>query len=107
QYLQAVVAELEGEVRRCLHKGAHVVQIDFTEARLSIRLDPTRRLLESFVDLNNLVLERFSADERQRIGVHTCPGADRHSTHSAELDYAEPLPSFSESRPMPYYLPLA
>ena len=107
QYLQAVVAELEGEIRRCLHKGAHVVQMDFTEARLSIRLDPTRRLLESFVDLNNLVLERFSDDERQRIGVHTCPGADRHSTHSAEVDYAELLPSLFELRAMNFYVQLA
>ena len=107
QYLRAVVAELEGEIRRCLHKGAHVVQMDFTEARLSIRLDPTRRLLESFVDLNNLVLERFSADERKRIGVHTCPGADRHSTHSAEVDYAELLPSLFELRATNFYVQLA
>jgi hypothetical protein len=27
--------------------------------------------LESFIDLNNLVLERFSDEERRRIGVHT------------------------------------
>ncbi len=60
QYLDALIAEQEGEIRRCLKKGAHVVQMDFTEGRLSIKLDPTRRLLHSFIDLNNLVLERFS-----------------------------------------------
>src|SRR2546422_10387480 len=86
----------EGEIRRCLKKGAHVVQMDFTEGRLSIKLDPTRRLLHSFIDLNNLVLERFSAEQRKRIGVHTCPGADRHSTHSADVDYAELLPRLFE-----------
>src|SRR5437899_2391546 len=107
QYLQAVMAELEGEIRRCLHKGAHVVQMDFTEARLSIRLDPTRRLLESFVDLNNLVLERFSAEERKRIGVHTCPGADRHSTHSADVDYAELLPRLFDLQATNFYVQLA
>src|SRR3989449_6882825 len=42
----------EGEIRRCLKKGAHVVQMDFTEGRLSIKLDPTRRLLHSFIDLD-------------------------------------------------------
>jgi len=44
------------------------------------------------VDLNNQVLQRFSADEQRRIGVHTCPGGDRDSTHSADVDYAELLP---------------
>jgi len=81
--------------------------MDFTEARLSIRLDPTRRLLESFVDLNNLVLERFSVEERRRIGVHTCPGADRQSTHSADVDYAELLPSLFELRATSFYVQLA
>jgi len=33
--------------------GAHVVQMDFTEGRLSIKLDPSRSLLQSFIDLNN------------------------------------------------------
>src|SRR5437870_7093068 len=92
QYLAALIAEQEGEMRRCLQKGAHVVQIDFTEGRLSIKLDPTRRLLHSFIDLSNLVLERFSAEERKRLGVHTCPGADRRSSHSAAVDYAERPP---------------
>src|SRR6266446_4918612 len=92
EYLDALIAEQEGEIRRCLEMGAHVVQMDFTEGRLSIKLDPSRRLLQSFIDLNNLVLERFSAEERRRIGVHTCPGADRYSTHSADLAHGAPLP---------------
>jgi 5-methyltetrahydropteroyltriglutamate--homocysteine methyltransferase len=106
-YLSAVVAEQEREIRRCLQKGAHVVQVDFTEARLSIKLDPTLGLLESFIDLNNLVLERFSTEERKRIGVHTCPGADRVSTHSAEIDYAELLPSLFELKATNFYIQLA
>jgi len=106
-YLDALIAEQEGEIRRCLKKGAHVVQMDFTEGRLSIKLDPTRRLLHSFIDLNNMVLERFSADERKRIGVHTCPGADRHSSHSAEVDYSELLPSLFELLASNFYIQLA
>jgi 5-methyltetrahydropteroyltriglutamate--homocysteine methyltransferase len=106
-YLAAVVAEQEGEIRRCLQSGAHVVQVDFTEARLSIKLDPTLQLLEGFVDLNNLVLERFSAEERARIGVHTCPGADRISTHSAEVDYAGLLPRLFELQAANFYVQLA
>lgn len=107
QYLDALIAEQEGEIRRCLNKGAHVVQMDFTEGRLSIKLDPTQRLLHSFIDLNNLVLERFSAEERRRIGVHTCPGADRHSSHSADVDYAELLPSLFELQATNFYVQLA
>ena len=81
---------------RCLADGAHKVQIDFTEARLAMKLDPTGELLSSFIDLNNLALSRFSAPSAQRIGVHTCPGGDRDSTHSADVDYAELLPSLFE-----------
>ncbi len=44
------------------------------------------------MDLNNQVLERFSDEERARIGVHTCPGGDMDSTHSADVDYAQLLP---------------
>jgi 5-methyltetrahydropteroyltriglutamate--homocysteine methyltransferase len=106
-YLDALLLEQEGEIRRCLQIGAHVVQIDFTEGRLSIKLDPTRRLLESFIDLNSLMIERFSADERKRIGVHSCPGADRGSRHSAEVDYAELLPSLFRLRAGNFYLQLA
>ena len=84
-----------------------MVQMDFTEGRLSIKLDPTRRLLHSFIDLNNLVLERFSAEQRKRIGVHTCPGADRHSTHSADVDYAELLPRLFELQATNFYVQLA
>jgi 5-methyltetrahydropteroyltriglutamate--homocysteine methyltransferase len=107
EYLDALIAEQEGEIRRCLNKGAHVVQTDFTEGRLSIKLDPTRRLLHSFIGLNNLVLERFSAEESKRIGVHTCPGADRYSNHSAEVDYADLLPSLFELRATNFYVQLA
>jgi hypothetical protein len=45
------------------------------------------------VQLNNRVLERFSPEERNKIGVHTCPGGDQDSTHSADVDYALLLPA--------------
>ena len=59
-------ASTSTEVRRCLEQGAHAVQIDFTEGRLAIKLDPTGDLLASFIDLNNLALARFTAQERQK-----------------------------------------
>jgi 5-methyltetrahydropteroyltriglutamate--homocysteine methyltransferase len=91
-FLEDLVREAETDIRRCLGAGA-TVQIDFTEGRLCIKLDPSKGLLDAFVDLNNRVLSRFSDAERRRIGVHTCPGGDRDSTHSADVDYAELLPA--------------
>ncbi len=107
EFIDDLLREHETEVRRCLQKGAHNVQIDFTEGRLAIKLDPSGHLLNSFIDLNNLALSRFSAEERKRIGVHTCPGGDRDSTHSGEVDYAELLPSLLELQAGNFYVALA
>lgn len=92
EFIEDLLNEHEKEIRGCLTKGAAKVQIDFTEARFAMKLDPSGELLGTFVDLNNLALENFSDDERKTIGVHTCPGGDLDSTHSAEVDYAEFLP---------------
>lgn len=92
QFIEDLLSEHEKEIRGCLEKGAAKVQIDFTEARFAMKIDPSGELLGTFVDLNNLALSRFSDADRRRIGVHTCPGGDRDSTHSAEVDYAEFLP---------------
>jgi methionine synthase II (cobalamin-independent) len=78
-----------------------------TEGRLALKIDPSGALLHSFIDLNNLALSRFSAAERQRIGVHTCPGGDRDSTHSAEVEYAALLPSLFELKAGNFYVALA
>jgi 5-methyltetrahydropteroyltriglutamate--homocysteine methyltransferase len=98
QFIDDLLHEHEKEIRCCLQKGAHKVQIDFTEGRFAVKLDPTGDLLNSFIGLNNLALSRFTPEERQRIGVHTCPGGDLDSTHSADVDYADLLPSLFELR---------
>ncbi len=107
EFINDLLREHENEVRNCLHKGAHVVQIDFTEGRLAVKIDPSGKLLHSFIDLNNLALARFSAEERRRLGVHTCPGGDCDSTHSADVDYAELLPSLLELILANFYIALA
>jgi 5-methyltetrahydropteroyltriglutamate--homocysteine methyltransferase len=91
-FLDDLVAEAASEMRGCIERGA-TVQIDFTEARLAIKLDPSRGLLDSFVDLNNRVLAQLTDEERAKVGVHTCPGGDQDSTHSADIDYLELLPA--------------
>ena len=107
EFIDDLLREHETEVRNCLQKGAYNVQVDFTEGRLAIKLDRSGHLLASFIDLNNLALSRFSSEERERIGVHTCPGGDRDSTHSADVDYAELLPSLLELRVKNFYVALA
>jgi 5-methyltetrahydropteroyltriglutamate--homocysteine methyltransferase len=96
EFIEDLLSEHEKEIRGCLTRGAAKVQIDFTEARLAMKIDPSGELLGTFIDLNNLGLERFTKSERKVIGVHTCPGGDRDSTHSADVDYAEFLPLLFE-----------
>lgn len=106
RFFADLIDQHEAEVRACLALGAHCVQVDFTEGRHAWKLDPSGALLESFVALNNLALARFSTDERQRIGVHTCPGGDRDSTHSADVDYAVLLPGLFELQATHFYIAL-
>ena len=107
QFIEDLLTEHVSEVRRCLEGGAHAVQIDFTEGRFALKVDPTGALLSSFIDLNNLALARLTADERKRVGVHTCPGGDIDSTHSADVDYAELLPSLLELNVTNFYVAMA
>jgi 5-methyltetrahydropteroyltriglutamate--homocysteine methyltransferase len=106
-FLADLVDEAEKDIRGALDAGAITVQIDFTEARLSLKLDPSGGLLRSFIDINNQVLDRFTDEERQRIGVHVCPGGDRDSTHSADVDYATLLPDLFQMHAGRFYLQMA
>ncbi len=98
QFLDDLCDECERDIRKAFESGATRVSVDFTEGRLANKNDPRnpwtgRNMLEQFIDLNNRVLDRFSPEERVNIGIHTCPGGDCDSVHSAEVDYAELLPS--------------
>jgi methionine synthase II (cobalamin-independent) len=93
-----LVNECEKDIRQAFAAGAARVSIDFTEGRLATRADPRnpwtgRGMLPHFIELNNRVLARFSPEERSNIGIHTCPGGDRDSVHSADVDYNDLLPS--------------
>jgi methionine synthase II (cobalamin-independent) len=98
QFEEDLVNECEKDIRQAFAAGAARVSVDFTEGRLATRADPRnpwtgRGMLPHFIELNNRVMDRFSADERARIGVHTCPGGDRDSVHSADVPYSDLLPS--------------
>ena len=106
-FLEDLIREAAADIRDCLDAGACKVQIDFTEARLSLKLDPSGHLLQQFIDLNNQVLRHFTVEERAKIGVHTCPGGDQDSTHSADVDYSALLPSLFRLDAGNFYVQLA
>ena len=106
-FLDDLVDEAETDIRSAFEAGAVSVQLDFTEGRLACKLDPSRDLLRKLVALNNRLLARFSAEERARIGVHTCPGGDQNSTHSADVDYALLLPDLFELQAGSFFVQLA
>ncbi len=98
QFEEDLLNETEKDIRRAFEAGAARVSVDFTEGRLATRADPRNPwtgagMLPHFIELNNRVLDRFTAEERVRIGIHTCPGGDRDSVHSADVPYSDLLPS--------------
>ena len=107
QFIDDLLNEAEADIRRSLNAGAYNVQIDFTEARLALKLDPSGGVLKAFIDLNNKVLDRFTEEERRKIGVHSCPGGDHDSTHSADIPYADLLPSLFQLKAGNFYLEYA
>ncbi|WNV84535.1 cobalamin-independent methionine synthase II family protein [Umezawaea sp. Da 62-37] len=106
-FLSDLADESEADIRGCLDAGAESVQLDFTEGRLALKLDPSKGLLRDFVAINNSVLDRFSAEERSKLGVHTCPGGDQDSAHSLDVDYAELLPDLFRLNVGTFYVQLA
>ncbi|MEJ7891746.1 MAG: hypothetical protein WKF94_03815 [Solirubrobacteraceae bacterium] len=96
EFDDTLVDECEKDIRQAFAAGAERVSVDFTEGRLATREDPRNPWtgagkLPYFIDLINRVFDRFSAEERVNIGVHTCPGGDRDSVHSADVPYANLL----------------
>ena len=98
QFEEDLCNECEKDIRAAFAAGAARVSVDFTEGRLATRADSRNPwtgagMLPHFIELNNRVIDRFSPDERKNIGIHTCPGGDRDSVHSADVPYNNLLPS--------------
>lgn len=97
QFEEDLCNECEKDIRAAFAAGAARVSVDFTEGRLATRADPRNPwtgagMLPHFIELNNRVIDRFSPEERKNIGIHTCPGGDRDSVHSADVPYNNLLP---------------
>lgn len=96
-FLEDVVRGCAEDIERSFAAGATRVTIDFTEGRLALRRDLRApwagpEALGGFIDLINRVLDRIRPELRAAVGVHTCPGNDHDSAHSADVDYAELIP---------------
>jgi len=52
-FIEDLTKEAARDIRECLDAGAACVQIDFTEERLALKLDPSGGLLNTLIDLNN------------------------------------------------------
>lgn len=74
QFLHDLLNQAEKDVRLCLEEGAERVQLDFPDAQLSLKLDPTGKLLKHLVHINNMLLDRFNNQEKKKLGVHICSG---------------------------------
>ena len=107
EFISDLVQESVKDIRSCFENGAESVQIDFTEGRLAVKLDPSKGLLKDFINLNNQVLSHFSEEERSRIGVHVCPGGDHDSTHSADVPYQELIPDLMKMDVGSFFVQLA
>jgi len=106
-FLKDLVREAETDIRRCLAKGAHVVQVDFHEGRLAVKFDPTLGRAEDVRRPEQpgtpaLHAGRAAEDRRPHLS-----GGDRDSTHSADVDYADLLPTLFELKRRKLLYPVA
>ena len=97
EFLDDVVSGCAEDIRRSFAAGATRVTIDFTEGRLALRRDLRApwagpEALGGFIELINRVLSELAPEQRTAVGVHTCPGNDHDSAHSADVDYAALIP---------------
>jgi hypothetical protein len=103
---------VRADIRKVLRGRRREGSIDFTKGRLATREDPRSPwtgagLLPHFIELNNRVLENFSDEERRKIGIHTCPGGDRDSVHSADVPYNNLLVEMFKINAGCFLIPLA
>jgi methionine synthase II (cobalamin-independent) len=111
EFIKDVVSECVKDIRGCFDVGARRVSINFTEGRLGAKntTHPFNdewsgtNLLRTFVDLHNQVLDHFTAEERENIGIHACPGGKTTS----HIYYDEILPTLFQINAGYFLIPLA
>ncbi|KAM9988520.1 hypothetical protein ACTFIZ_012274 [Dictyostelium cf. discoideum] len=106
-FINDLINESEKDIRSCFNNGADIVQLDATELRLSLLLDPSGDLFQSLLDIINKTLSRFSPYELANIGIHICRGGDQGSPHSDKVDLVQLIPKLLTLRCSRFYIELA
>ncbi|KAN0023256.1 hypothetical protein ACTFIU_011423 [Dictyostelium citrinum] len=107
EFINDLINESEKDIRSCFDNGADIVQLDATELRFSLMLDPSGGIFQALLDIINMVLSRFSTEELKKIGVHTCRGGDQGSSHSAMVNLAEIIPKLLTLKCSRFYIELS
>ena len=106
QFVEICCGEHETDIRRCLNKGAHKVQVDHRrtasrQAR-SLRVSPEQLHRSQQSRAVPLLARRAPAHRDPHL-----PGQRFDATHSADVDYADLLPSLFELKAGNFYIALA
>ena len=88
-FIEDLIQNAVRDITECLDANAACVQIDFTEGRLALKLDSSGGLLNSFIELNNRVLDSFSSEERNKIGVHAEIATPRTAPTSTTRNFSQ------------------
>ncbi|KAI0988338.1 hypothetical protein GJ496_002525 [Pomphorhynchus laevis] len=106
EFLEDVIGQSELDLRSCLGQNCSNLQIDAPELSMSIGIDSRAELLQKFIAVNNVLLDRFVPSQRLDIGVHICSGCDQGSSLCTEAEYCELLKEVFKLHTDKLYLPL-
>ena len=108
EFIEDLINEHVKEVRRCLagRRAFRADRFHRRPARASSSIPPGSCSRASSISTISRS-RRLTDAERRRVGVHTCPGGDRDSTHSADVPYAQLLPSLFQLNVTNFYVALA
>ncbi len=80
-FLADLVREAAADIRGALDKGAHSVQIDFTEGRLAVKLDPTGQSADVIAAIGHLPVD----DRAHRVTICKLAADAEPGHHRARL----------------------
>lgn len=106
EFLNDVIGQAEMDLRSCLAQRCKYLQIDSPEMAMAIHIDSSGELLQKFISVSNLLLDRFSPSERLGIGIHICSGCDQGSSFCTENEYCHLLKEIFKLHVDKVYLPL-
>ena len=77
-----------------------------TEATYALKVDSTGKVLDDMVSLVNMVCDKLTETELNKVTLHTCFGADNFTNHNYS-NYADVYPVLLKSKIKNFHLPFA